>query len=390
MTVNTGQTRSQVMSDTKDSYPDLYLPVVENYKISDKFYGYSDSLSTDNNPMVLVELEGLSYLYGTSIYAVDRVNGTMYSKFDVGYRMISEKATVKPQFRPTSLEDEYTVMQPTYVNTLPGTTSIDTPIAKSTLVTQASQIPSIPIVLSHVKDILEPSSSEQARAAYLERQMHNMNSVRIPLSMPSLEDGTSIEPESLSRRIHDYCEERRDNRKHEWETHKMTLNSIKEKKEKQYQQQSQKERDVYARMLHNLERTRAVVRNSISRASTILAEEHQLTLTTTDFLVIKRKMDKIDQRLDGLYQNWQAEYKEAVTSEECEEIRRFYKPYLEKYESKYRILYQMLQQASKEQTSILPPEEPTSEITPSVAALDDAPALKQKEWKRGEPGEDIP
>ena len=84
-------------------------------------------------------------------------------------------------------------------------------------------------------------------------------------------------------------------------------------------------------MLHNLERTRAVVRNSISRASTILAEECQLTLTKTDFLVIKRKMDKIDQRLDGLYKNWQAEYKEAVTSEECEKIRRFYKPYLEKY-----------------------------------------------------------
>ena len=56
-----GQTRSQVMSNTKDSYPDLYLPVVENYKISDKLYGYFDSLSADNNPMVLVELEGLSY-----------------------------------------------------------------------------------------------------------------------------------------------------------------------------------------------------------------------------------------------------------------------------------------------------------------------------------------
>ena len=67
----TGQTRSQVMSDT-DSYPDLYLPVVENYKISDRFYGYSDSLSTDNNQMVLVELKGLSSQYGTSIYAVDR------------------------------------------------------------------------------------------------------------------------------------------------------------------------------------------------------------------------------------------------------------------------------------------------------------------------------
>ena len=236
LTDNTGQIRSQVMSDTKDSYPDLYLPVVENYKISDKFDGYSDSLSMDNNPMVLVELEGLSYQYGTSIYAVDRVNGTMYSKFDMGYRMISEKATVKPQFRPTSLEDEYTVMGPTYGNTLPGTTSIDTPIAKSTAVTQASQIPSMPIVLSCMRDILEPSSSEQARATYLEKQMQNMNSVRIPSSMPSLQGSTSIEPEGLSRRIHDYCWERRDNRKHDWETYKMTLNSIKEKKGKQYQQ----------------------------------------------------------------------------------------------------------------------------------------------------------
>ena len=194
---NTGQIRSQVTSDTKDSYPVLILPVVENYKISDKFYGYSDSLSADNNPVVLVELEGLSYQYETSIYAVDRVNGTMHSKFDMGYRMISEKATVKPQFRPTSLEDEYTVMSPTYVNTLPGTTSIDTPIAKSTPVTQALQIPSIPVASSCVKDILEPSSSKQVRAAYLERQMQNMNSVRIPSSMPSLEDGTLIEPETL-------------------------------------------------------------------------------------------------------------------------------------------------------------------------------------------------
>ena len=96
-------------------------------------------------------------------------------------------------------------------------------------------------------------------------------------------------------------------------------------------------------MLHNLERTRAVIRIFISRASTISAEEHHLTLTENDFLVIKGKMDKIGHRLDGLYQNWQAEYKEAVTLEECKEIRRFYKPYLEKYESKYRILYQMLQ-----------------------------------------------
>ena len=95
----------------------------------------------------------------------------MYGKFNVGYRVINEKATVKPQFELTSLEDEYTIMQPTYVNTLPGTTSKITPIAKSTPMTQASQMPTMPIVLPHVRDILEPSSNEQARAGYLERQM---------------------------------------------------------------------------------------------------------------------------------------------------------------------------------------------------------------------------
>ena len=103
-------------------------------------------------------------------------------------------------------------------------------------------------------------------------------------------------------------------------------------------------------------------------------------------------MDKIAQRLNELYKNWQAEYKDAMTSEECEEIRRFYKPYLEKYESKYRILYQILQQANKPagQARLLSTQVPTSGITPSLAALDDAPALRGKEWKRGEQGEDVP
>ena len=95
-------------------------------------------MSTDNNPMILVELTGLSYRYGTTIYAVDRVNRTMHDKFSVGYRVINERATIKPHFRPTSLQDDYTSMQPTYANTLPGTTSIVTPLAKSTPITQAS------------------------------------------------------------------------------------------------------------------------------------------------------------------------------------------------------------------------------------------------------------
>ena len=33
--VGESQARSQVTYDTKDIYPDLYLPVAENYRISD-------------------------------------------------------------------------------------------------------------------------------------------------------------------------------------------------------------------------------------------------------------------------------------------------------------------------------------------------------------------
>ena len=224
------QGRTQITSDPKETYPDLYLPVAENYRISDQFCGYLDSLSTDNNPMILVELKGLSYQYGTSIYAVDRVNGTMYGKFSVGYRIIHEKATAIPQFKQTPLEDEYNTMQPTYVNTLPGTTSMVTPIAKSTPVTQASQMPILPIVPSSERDILEPSSNEQARAAYLERQMQGMSSVKLPLDMPSLED-VSYGSENLPKRIQNFCQEQ-DKRKHEWESLKVALEKMKESKEK--------------------------------------------------------------------------------------------------------------------------------------------------------------
>ena len=111
-----------------------------------------------------------------------------------------------------------------------------------------------------------------------------------------------------------------------------------------------------------------------------------------DFLANQWKMDRIDQKLTDLYGNCPAEYRNVVTPKNCEEVKRFYKPYLEMYESKYRILYKMLQQANRQvgQASMLSVQEPTSEITPSLAALDDAQPLKRKEWKRGEPGEDLP
>ena len=214
--------RSQVPQDTRDIYPDLYLPVAENYQICDQFYGYTDSMSADNNPMILVELTGLSYRYGTSIYAVDRVNGTMYGKFSVGYWVISEKATVKPQYRPTSLKDEYVLMQPTYANIIPWTTSMVTPLAKLTPITQALWISAIPAVPSYVRDILEPSLNEQARAAYLEGQMQDMGSVRLHSDIPSLEN-VSVGPRSLLRRIQKFCQERKDKRKYEWESLNVAL-----------------------------------------------------------------------------------------------------------------------------------------------------------------------
>ena len=119
--IEKSKTTPQTGNEIEDKYPDLYLPVAANYRISNRFYGYMDSMSAKNNPMVLVELTGLSYRYGTTIYAVDRVNGTMFGKFSVGYRVINERATVEPQFKDASLESEYVPMQPTYANTLSGT-----------------------------------------------------------------------------------------------------------------------------------------------------------------------------------------------------------------------------------------------------------------------------
>ena len=52
----------------------------------------------------------------------------------------------------------------------------------------------------------------------------------------------------------------------------------------------------------------------------------------------------------------------------------------------------MLQQANRQtsQAGVLSAEKPTSEVTPSLSALDDAQALLRREWRRGESGEDIP
>ena len=74
----------------------------------------------------------------------------------------------------------------------------------------------------------------------------------------------------------------------------MALDIIKESKGKHPKQPDEKEREVvYSQMAQNIEKTRNEVTNSISRASTISAEEQQMALTEKEFSMIKKKMDKI-------------------------------------------------------------------------------------------------
>ena len=92
------------------------------------------------------------------------------------------------------------------ISTLPGMTQMVTPLAKSTPITQSSQMPAISDTLPPIRDILEPASNEQARSTYLERQMRQMGSIdKLPSDMPSLEEGMVQRPESLQDRKQSLC-----------------------------------------------------------------------------------------------------------------------------------------------------------------------------------------
>ena len=96
----------------------------------------------------------------------------MYCTFEGGYKFISERATLQLQYRlTTSLGSDSIHTQPLYMNTLPRTTSMGTPMAESTPVPEIGPKLFRPIPTPHMCDILEPSANEQARADYLERQM---------------------------------------------------------------------------------------------------------------------------------------------------------------------------------------------------------------------------
>ena len=178
----------------------------------------------------------------------------MYHTFEGGYKLINERLMLQLQYSlTTSLRSESINTRPLYMNTLPGTTSIDIPMAESTPILQIGPTLFRPIPTPHMHDILEPSANEQARPDYLERQMRNMSSVQLPSSIPPSGDDMPLEDESLSSRIQDYCSRIEDHRRCEKDTHHVTLSSIKEYKVRQQQIKSQKERDeIYKGMSQNL------------------------------------------------------------------------------------------------------------------------------------------
>ena len=48
-----------------------------------------------------------------------------------------------------------------------------------------------------------------------------------------------------------------------------------------------------------------------------------MALSETNFINIKEKMNKINQRIDGLYQNWQAEIKKLLCQSNVRKFKSF-------------------------------------------------------------------
>ena len=65
---------------------------------------------------------------------------------------------------------------------------------------------------------------------------------------------------------------------------------MKQSKGRQPKQPDKEEREVvYSQIAQNMEKTRNVVRSSISQASTVSAEERQMALTEKEFSMIKKR-----------------------------------------------------------------------------------------------------
>ena len=109
----------------------------------------------------------------------------------------------------------------------------------------------LPNTPSSERDIVEPKSGEQARSTYLEKQIQGMSSVRLPLNIPSLEDG-SYTSTNLLNKIQTFCQEQKEKRRYEWESIRVALDKMRESKEKQCKQQTEEEREAAYAEMHRM------------------------------------------------------------------------------------------------------------------------------------------
>ena len=108
------------------------------------------------------------------------------------------------------------------------------------------------------RDIIQPIASEEARAAYLEEHMKNIGGVQLPSSIPSKVEESSTSAE-FARRIDIYCNKQK-KRRQERESHKQTLDALKERKKQQLKKPNKEEnKAVYSQIAQNMEKTRDVV-----------------------------------------------------------------------------------------------------------------------------------
>ena len=76
--------------------------------------------------------------------------------------------------------------------------------------------------------------------------------MRLPSNIPLLED-ESHDSTDLSSRIQTFCKERKEKRKHEWESNKMVLDKMKESKGKHHKQQVEEKDVAYSQLAKDIE-----------------------------------------------------------------------------------------------------------------------------------------
>ena len=103
--------------------------------------------------------------------------------------------------------------------------------------------------------IVQPISSEGARAKYLEEQMKGMSGMRLSMKSSSLEED-SLTTMDLTRKIDLFCREQKEKRRLGRETHQMILDAFAQERSKQSILPRKEEREeVYSQMVQEMEKT---------------------------------------------------------------------------------------------------------------------------------------